>query len=135
MTPSRLHRLHDERGTGLVATTAAVAAFLGFLFVAAHVLLHLYATSVVTAAAFDAARIVSGSDGGPAARQTAVEHARALLGAWTAEADVEFTRIDEDAVSLRIRATSPSLVPRALAAATPLGHIDRTVTLRTERVR
>ena len=48
-------RLRGERGTGAVSSLAGVAAFLAFLLLAVHVILGLYATSIVTDAAADAA--------------------------------------------------------------------------------
>ena len=123
-----------EAGTGLVGALAGVAAFLGFLLLAAQVLLHLYATSVATSAAFDAARIVSGSGGGPVVEQTAEAHARRLLGpaADGMSFDWSYTDIDgdgrADVVALRVHGgRRPSLVP--------LAPVDRTVTVRMERRR
>ena len=111
---------------------AGVAAFLVFLLLAAQVLLHLYATSVATSAAFDAVRVVAGGDGGPVAEAAAEAHARRLLGraaegmtfAWSYPDGDNDGR--PDAVSLRVHGgRRPSLAP--------LPAIDRTVTIRLER--
>ena len=48
--------LRADRGAGLVSAVAGVVAFLAFLFFAVQLLYNLYATSVVTATAYDAAR-------------------------------------------------------------------------------
>jgi hypothetical protein len=111
-----------------------VAAFLGFLFLAAQVLLHLYATSTATSAAFDAARIVAGSAGGPAIERTAEAHARRLLGTVGEGMSFEWSYADTDGdgepddVALHVHGgRRPSLVP--------LPAIDRTVTVRMERRR
>jgi hypothetical protein len=125
----------SERGTGLVGTLTGTTALLLFLLLAAHVLVHLYAVSVVTAAAFDAARIVSGSDGGPGAQQDAVEHAHGLLGRWAQDVDLTFVQVDEEQVVLRVRALSPALLPRALDQLAGVGAIERDVVVRTERFR
>ena len=53
--------------------------FLTLLLFAVHLVLNLYATSVVTAVAFDAARVVAGSEGGRAAEVVAEREARAVL--------------------------------------------------------
>jgi hypothetical protein len=124
-----------EAGTGIVGTLAGAAAVLLFLLLAAHVLVHLYATSVVTAAAFDAARIVSGSDGGPAAQQQALDHARGLLGRWADDVDLAFVRVDDEQVVLRARGDSPALLPRTLNQVAGIGVIEREVVIRTERFR
>jgi hypothetical protein len=124
-----------ETGTGLVGTLAGTTVLLFFLLLAAHVLVHLYATSVVTAVAFDAARIVSGSDGGPAAEASALDHARGLLGRWADDVDLEFTQIDEEQVVVRVHAQSPALLPRALNQLRGVVAIDREVVVRAERFR
>ena len=54
-------RLRGDRGSGVVSSLAGVAAFLAFLLLAVHVIVGLYATSVVTDAAADAARRVAGT--------------------------------------------------------------------------
>jgi hypothetical protein len=130
--PGLPRRLAGESGAGLVATLAGLLAFLLFLTLSAHVLVHLYATSVVTAVAFDAARVVSGSDGGPAQQAAALRHARGVLGRWEGDVDLAFTRVDDDEVVLRVRARSPALLPRAWVSVTGLGAIDREVRLRRE---
>jgi hypothetical protein len=56
-----------ETGTGLLSAVVGVGAFLTLMLFAVHLVLNLYATSVLSAVAFDAARVVSGSDGGAAA--------------------------------------------------------------------
>lgn len=103
-------------------------------------MLNLYATSVVTAAAFDAARIVAGSDGGQAAEEAAERQARELLDGYEGEGSPSFrwgyrsTDGDgiADVVDLRVVATHPtSLLPNLRM---PYQTIDRTVTVRLERL-
>jgi hypothetical protein len=125
----------EEAGTGLVGTLAGFAAVVLFLLLATQVLVHLYATSAVTAAAYDAARIVSGSDGGPASQDEAVAHAQGLLGRWSDQVLLEFTRTDGEQVVLRVTGQSPALLPRALNHLTGVGGIEREIVVRTERFR
>lgn len=123
-----------EAGTGLVGSLAGTAAFLVLLLLASQVLVHLFALSTVTATAFDAARIVAGSAGGPAAEAAAEAEARRLLGTLGDEVDFEWRYPDvdgdgdADAVRLRVHGDRR---PRLL----PLLPLDRTVTLRVERWR
>jgi hypothetical protein len=51
--------LRADAGTGMVGTLSGFGAFMGFLLLATQLLVHLYASSAVTAAAYDAARIAS----------------------------------------------------------------------------
>ena len=111
--------------------------FLVLLLFAVHLVLNLYATSVVTAVAFDAARVVAGASGDEA---TAERQARALLDGYDA-ADLSFewryTSVDGDAepdvVELRVVARHPTtLLPSAVV---PYREVDRTVRVRVERVR
>ncbi|MDP8969034.1 MAG: hypothetical protein M3N52_00690, partial [Actinomycetota bacterium] len=78
MSRSTRSAADGEAGTGLVSSLAGITAFLGFLLPAVQVLIHLYATSVVSAAAFDAARLASGASGADAAAARA--HGLSLVG-------------------------------------------------------
>src|SRR5687767_4705830 len=71
-----------ERGTGLIGTVVGVLVFLSFLIFATQLVLSLYATSVVTAVAYDAAKTVAGADAGASddARREATVVARRALG-------------------------------------------------------
>jgi len=132
--------MDDEAGVGLVSTLAGVGAFLALLLFAVHLVLNLYATSVVNAVTFDAARVVSGSSGGRAAEVAAEGKARALLGRYDDEGDLAFTwrypstdgDAEPDSVELHVVATHPTrLSPIDL----PWSEVDRTVTVRLERLR
>jgi hypothetical protein len=100
--------------------------------------LNLFATSVVTAAAFDAARVVSGSAGGPRAEAVAERHVRALLGRYEERGDLSFEwRYPDtggdgrpDVVELRVVATHPTRLSRL---GLPFSQVDRTVRVRLER--
>jgi hypothetical protein len=128
-----------ERGAGLVSTLAGVTAFLVLLLFAAQLLVNLYAASTVTAAAFDAARVVAGSDGGRDAELEAEGMARRLLGTAGRTAEFRWRYVDtdgdraDDHVELRVRAASPTnLLP---SVRSPFQTIDRTVVVRSERFR
>ena len=129
----------DERGTGLIGTVAGVTAFLVLLLFASQLLVNLYATTTVTAAAFDAARIVAGGDGGPDSERLAEAGARRQLGPAGSSADFAWRWLDtdgdaaDDHLELRVRADSPTnLLPNVRF---PFQTIDRTVQVRAERFR
>ena len=104
------------------------------LLLAVQVTYDLYASSAVSAAAYDAARIVAGSDGGPAAATTAEAAARRALGRYGS--GVSFTwAVDDDNVELRVVAQNPSFLPAALRRPLGVDVVDRTVRVRTERFR
>lgn len=103
---------------------AGVTVFLVLLAFAVQLALRLYATSVVTAAAYDAARLVAtGADDAAGAEA----HARSLLGDVGAAAVFEWDT-GADAVRLRVVVEPPQLLP-------PADVIDRTVTVRREELR
>lgn len=126
-------RLRSEAGTGLLGSIVGVTVFLVLLLFAVHLALNLYATSALTSVAYDAARQVAGSDGGPDARERAGDHVREVLdrmdpGAVELVWDVD--RADVVSLTVRARRDSPFLhVPL------PFQEIERTVTVRWERPR
>lgn len=142
MTRSTRSGANGEEGAGLLSALVGVVVFLILLLFGAELLLGLYARSVVTAAAFDAARIAAGAasdvdgDGVPDAEAVAAaeEHARHLLGRFGRDRTRFDWRVDDDQVMLRVRAASPRLVGAALGTGL-LGDIDRTVHVRLERFR
>ncbi len=97
-------------------------------------LLNLYATSVVTSVAYDAARQVAGSDGGPAAVAAAEEQARRLLGRFGERVTFDWGRSTGDDVVLRVQGRVPSVLMRS-GGVLAFGDIDRTVRLRVEQFR
>ncbi|MCA1671939.1 MAG: hypothetical protein LC799_06945 [Actinobacteria bacterium] len=108
--------------------------FLGLLLFAVQTLLNLYATSVVTSVAYDAAREVAGADGGPGAVVRAEERARQLLGAFGREVSFEWSSTSDDVV-LRVRGRVPRVLLPVQRGPMAFGEIDRTVRLRTEGFR
>ena len=123
-----------------MATTTGVTVFLVLLLFAVQVLFNLYATSMVTAAAFDGARLAAGSDAGPdgQARQAAEAHVRDVLGEYSTR-DGFALEWSEDPlgrdVVLTVRASNPSFLPAAVRRPLGFDRIERTVRVRIEDVR
>ena len=131
------HAHGRERGTGLVSSLAGVIAFLGFLFLAVQLLFNLYATSVITADGYDAARQVASAQEVGGRHESAAQaesDARERLGPYADRVQLDWSGTDGDTVRLRIRADNPRLLG---FGAGPLAftHIDRTIVVRVERFR
>jgi hypothetical protein len=103
---------------------------------AVQVLFDLYARSAVTAAAFDAARVVAGSDAGPSqsSQGEAEANSRRELGGYGQRATFDWV-VDADDVRLVVRVRSPSVLPAVIAEPLGLDTVDRSVVVRRERVR
>lgn len=136
--PARRH----ERGSGMIGTTAGVLVFLMFLLFATHLLLRLYAVTVVTSAATEGAR--TAADGSvdhtdpaavAAARRRGEDRVRHLLGEAGARADLDWSGSTAEQVSLRVRLDVPDVLPSSLGMALPHDTVDRTVTVRSETAR
>jgi hypothetical protein len=123
-------RLQAEEGVGLVSSVAGVMVFLAFLLLAAQVLVHLFATSYVNAAAFDAARLASGSAG--VTEAAAAEHGLKVLGSFAGRVSVFTVDIAVEAVHVHVEADSPALLPAAFGRVVGSTAIDRVVVLRRE---
>lgn len=127
-----------ERGAGLVATLFGTLVFLLCLLFAVQVLVGLYTKSVITSAAYDAARAVAGGGafgdaGGQEATVAAAEAtARSNLGWIGSRVDFNWQEVDADRVVLEVHVALPQFLPIRLA---PLMVIDRTVIVRTETFR
>lgn len=130
MSLRRGQRLGDEAGAGLVSSLAGVMVFLAFLLFASQLLVHLFATSYVNAAAFDAARLASGA--ADVSAGAAEAHGRGVLGSFGDRARFEVARGDEQVV-VRVRTRSPALLPRVFGRIMGAEEIDRTVILRREQ--
>ncbi len=107
------------------------------MLAAVQILFNLYATSMVTAAAHDAARQVAGFDAA-ADRCGAVAEAEAAflrsLGDYgtSGHATLHWTCNDPDVVRVRVVAQHPSALPERLAGLTSLAMLDRTIEIRAE---
>ena len=124
----------DERGGGPLSAWFGFVVFLALLLLAVQVLYNLYATSVVTSVAFDAARRVAAAEGGAGAVGRAEAEARQVLGEYGSRVSFEWS-VDGDVVVLRVRSTNPTFLLPAQAGPVAFGHVDRTVRVRVERFR
>jgi hypothetical protein len=122
----------DESGSGPISTVFGVAIFLGFLLLATQTLVHLYASSTVSSAVFDAARRGAAEGGGGCT--TAVARARTLLGDYGRRSDVEFA-CDPSGESLQLsfRGPTPANLIGGFGQTVGRGGIERTATVRFER--
>lgn len=123
------HR-RNEAGTGVVGTFLGAIVFLAFLALAAHTLVGLYATSVLTAITWDEARQAAQSGDQDAAK-------RSLLARLDGFEDVtvEFGADIEKRATLTVRAERPSLLPTGLMGTAGVSHIERTAVVRSEKLR
>ena len=124
-----MQRLDEEAGVGLVSSVAGIFVFLAFLLFAAQVLVHLFATSYVNAAAFDAARLASGSAGDAA---QAREHGMDVLGSYSERVSTFDVAVGAESVTVHVQARSPALLPAMFGRVLGTSSIDRRVTLRRE---
>ncbi len=124
-------RFQGDDGSGLVSSLGGVVAFLAFLFLATHVIVGLYATSVVTDAASTAARRVAGADATEESAATALAESkmRDALGAMGAHAAITW-QLGSDSIGVTVRVERPGFIT-ALRG----GVIERTVTVRREALR
>jgi len=112
-----------------------VFTFLVFLLLAVQVAYNLYATTMVTSAASDAARRLAGAAGAtdPNGAQRAEAWVRELLGAYGRE-NVELVETESEGgvVSVRVVARNPGFVPSSVRRPLGFDRIDRTVRMRVE---
>jgi Flp pilus assembly protein TadG len=135
MTSARRRR--RERGAGLIGTIAGVTVFLAFLTFAVQLLFNLYTATVVTSATYDAARLVADDETQPpdgAELRRAEDQARQTLGRVGDDATFTWDLADPDVVRLRVQARSPRFLLPVIDTRLGLDLIDRTVTVRVERV-
>jgi hypothetical protein len=125
----------DERGGGPVSMWVGFSVFLVMLLFAVQVLFNLYATSVVTAVSFDAARRVAGGDGGIEALADAEDTARRALGRYQDRVTFDWNGSGPDEVVLRVRAENPSVLLPLMRGPAALQALDRTIRVRVERFR
>lgn len=121
--------MDGEAGTGLIGSFAGLVVFLVLLSFATQVLLTLSATTAMSSAAYEAARVVA--RGGTTDRGE--ERARALLGRFAERVRFDWSASAPDTVVLRVQADAPRLAPALTPAR--VGRIDRTVRIHVERWR
>jgi Flp pilus assembly protein TadG len=128
-----------ERGAGVFGTSFGLFIFLSMMFVAVNAGYALYARSMVTNAAHDAARHVAGySSAGDrdAARQAESAAFTSRLGNLGPDVvSLEWQGDDPDVVAVRVRASPPSLLPAGLVDIFGIGDTDREIRVRVERER
>ena len=125
----------SEDGGGPISTWIGFVVFLGMLLFTVQALLNLYATTVLSSVAFDAARQVAESDGSSGAIAGAEAQARQMLGRFGSDVTFDWSATTGDDIVLRVRGRVPSVVLTPGRTALPFGDIDRTVRLRVERFR
>ena len=125
----------SERGSGLISTWIGFVVFLGLLLFTVQSLLNLYATSVVTSVAYDAAREVAGADGGSESVASAEARARGLLGRFGQRMSFDWSATSDEDVVLRVRGSVPRVLLPVQRGPVAFGEIDRTVRVRVERFR
>lgn len=134
-------RSRSQAGTALVGTVAGVAVFIILLLFAVQLLVNLYATTTVTAAGLDAARLAASKDvdhtdaGAVAAARTRAEaRFRSLMGE-AAEGAVLTWADDADSVRLSVALDTPTILPRSLGGIVAFGRIERTFEVHVEELR
>ncbi|MEA2901202.1 MAG: hypothetical protein QOH36_1089 [Actinomycetota bacterium] len=130
--PARRLVVRSERGSGPISAWLAFVVFLGLLLFAVQALFNLYATSVVTAVAYDAARRVAVADGGTANTGPAEADARRALGRFGQRVTFDWSASDGEFVVLSVRARNPTRLLPAMAGPLAFDEIDRTVRVRVE---
>ena len=129
-----------QRGAGLIGLCTALLVYLLLMFAAVQILFNLYATSLVMAAAHDAARQVASIDAAPnrcAATTAAQTEFTRTLGAYgsAGHASLQWTCNHPDKTILRVRAQHPSILPTTLLGLASLTNLDRTIEIRNESLR
>lgn len=131
-----LRRGAGEAGTGIISSVFAVGVFLSLVLLAAQVSLLLYARSTVSAAAFQA---VSEATSAGSAGNLAAAEARGnllmnqLLGSYARNATYDWHSTRSD-VSLTVRLSLPSLLPRFVVSPLGLETVRREAVLLRERI-
>lgn len=129
----RRDRARTERGVGLFSSAFGLLIFLVMLLFAVQVLVSLYANSVVSSVAYDAARY--------AARTGDVAGAQARFARGVGSADVSAAISvvagpdGPDQVTVRVTGRAPTFLAGRFSSDLPFGTIDRTITVRGESFR
>jgi len=130
-------RVNTDDGAGLISTAAGVVVFLVFLLFAVQLLFGLYASSMVTAVANDAASRAASADAPPLA--TIEADARDSLGevGRTASFDWDLEDADGDGaldtVVLEVVTRPPRFIPPSIGGSIGLDEVRRTVRVRAEQ--
>lgn len=124
----------------MIGTSAGFLVFLLLMLAAVQILFNLYANSMVTAAAHDAAREVAGFRASANRCAATVDADAAFdqaLGDYgdSGYASLSWVCTDPSVVSVRVIADHPTILPPRMAGLISLGHLDRTITIRVEEFR
>ena len=125
----------------MIGSIVGVTVFLVLLLFAVHLVLNLYGTSVVTAAAFDAARLRAGGAGAEVSEAEAEQQVLDLLDGYRDGGRLQLSWSypdtdgdgEADVVALRIVAAHPTDLLTGIRF--PFQDIDRTISVRMERLR
>ncbi len=127
-----------ERGAGLLSSVLGLTVFLVLLLFCVQVMYHLYATSAVTGALYDAGREVAGYDAGEdraAAAARAEAKMRDRLGQYGRErVELRWDLSDPNTVRVEVRADHPSVFPSWFSTRLPFTSIERSVDVAQEVV-
>lgn len=129
----------DDGGSSPITAVFGFGVFLTFLFGAVQITLHLFASSTVSAAAFDAARAMAAEGASPSC-VVAQQRARSVLGDYGDRVQVTCpltaAGADADEVSVRIVGPSPApFLDGFLGVTLDLGAIERESVVRREQFR
>lgn len=119
-----------ERGSGSISAVFGLMMFLAMLTLAVNVVLSLYTRSLVSAAAYDAARRVA--EEGRLTPEAADRHVRSLLGRMPARVTIRSQ--DPDTVTVEVRVSAPLVLWRRIGPVN-LGDITKVATVRREEAR
>ena len=128
---------HRQRGAAAIGTSAGFVVFLVLLLAAVQVIFNLYANSLITTAAYDAASAVAGFDASDDRCEATARADRVFaetLGDYGRRGHVEldWTCSDPDQVTVRVTARHPSLLPERVVRLVGLGRFQRAITVRVE---
>ncbi len=124
---SQQPRLRGDRGTGLFGSVFGLLIFLVFMLLAVQVLWSLYATSMVTGAAYDAGRTAART-GSASAGEARFQN---TVGGYDAEVSIDVPA-GVGTVTVSLTGENPTMVPDRFARVLPFGTIDRTIEIRNE---
>lgn len=124
-----------EQGSGPISTWIGFVVFLLILLFGVQVMVNLYATSVVSSAAYDAARLAAAGGGTTEAVSGAEARARDVLGRIGDGARFDWSGTGSDEVVVRVQARVPGVLPAIMGGPVAFGQIDRTIRIRVERFR
>lgn len=138
MSRGRLHRSVSapcsEAGSSPITAVFGFVVLLAFLFGGVQLSLHLFASSAVSAAAFDAARSLAAEGSGSCL--AARERALSVLGAYGQDVTVVCPDVAPDVAAVRITGPSPApLLDGFFGLGFDLGGIEREAQVRVERFR